>query len=152
MEEFGIEDELGFKFDVGAGFDRLFGLRGGLGCGRGFGSSSGLRRRLFGAARWFRFGNFHDQLIEEQVAVGFDRDAIGGFELGEDFLTAFARGDVSFALRHFFGIEQAVVIGSEGFGVNAVVPRSGVGRTEAAGERFFEILVAIVKRHTGLLN
>ncbi len=57
-----------------------------------------------------------------------------------------------FALRHFFGIEQAVVIGGERFGVEAVVSRSGIGRAKGAGERFLEVLFAGVTRHKTLLN
>ena len=102
----------------------------------------------------------HDVFVEElswsyfglKFAVCLDGDAVGGFELGENFLTTFASADVSFALRHFFGIEQALVIRGESFGVDAVVTGSSVGRAEAAGERFVEILFAVVRRHRGLLN
>ena len=65
-------------------------------------------------------------MIEHQVAIGFDGDGVGGFELGEDFLAAFAGSDVRFVLGHFLGIEEAFVIGGEGFGVEAVVALSGI--------------------------
>ncbi len=94
-------------------------------------------------------------MIEEQFAVGFDGNGVGGFELGEDLLAAFAGRDVRLALRHFFGIEQTLVIGGEGFGVEAVtgvVAVWGAGRAEAAGERLVEILFAVVTRHRGLLS
>ena len=92
------------------GFQLRFDLSRGCGC---------ASRRDFGIRL------FEDDLIEHQVAIGFDGNGVGGFELGEDFLAAFAGSDMNFVLGHFLGIEQALVIGGESFGVEAVVALSG---------------------------
>ena len=99
------------------------------------------------------------------VFIRLQRNFVGGLQMGENFLATQARGDVRFAGDHFFGRQQALVVGGENFGVGAIRGWDGVcgGSSGSVGLRFgrgigpeiaregvFEIAFAIITRHSGL--